>query len=483
VPRRARLACAAVVLGFASAVGSASVSAVVTPPPSGVGGEAVFWLAVSPSFATTGTVLAVTSPLQSCKQDCTHLWTTRDGGASWARAAATGWLGGRPVVAIDGGGHEVMLSGTDAGAQRSRDGGATWEAIGGGGTPNPAPSFAVDGTAAVAGQPDYVVSNHGSQNVGGSGDAYRDIFFMYAPGDPGSHPPVLLSAGDRSSGLPVIQQCDRSLTCHGTTTLPGASTFSIPVTLYPAADYRETGVVLAQSGRGIYKSIDAGASFQPLAIVSEQGASGTTTPMLAMDPGYREHGPDRTMYASVLQAFMSSDIKQAKNTHTSGGVFRSDDGGTTWRGISTGTALDTGSTAVAVAPGGRLFAGYLGSSGAGLLCSPDGRSWQALCAPPARAAAQAGSSKAAGGCAGAACAGAAAQGAVDPAANPAAGSSAESAGQAAAARLGAAHPAERSGGAPLLVLGAALVAVIAIAAGGFALLRRSRLRPEASAPG
>jgi hypothetical protein len=329
---------------------------------------------------------------------------------------------------------------------------------------------------AVAGSThgDYLVLNGGAtQPITGSGRSLADLEFMYSPSFPsgGAHAPALLSGADLHTGLPVIQRCDARLACSGATTLAGASTFSIPVALLPSTSYASDGVVYAQSGRGIYKSVDGGTSFAPLS-VGQPGASATATPMLALAPGYRDAGPVRTAYAAVLQAFISGTT-----SHSAGGIYRTTDAGATWRPIGSPGPFDQGATAVAVAPDGRIFAGYEGSAGhAGLVCSTDAHTWQAAC--PAVGGGTAKSGGAAQSCGSTGCSSAAPgtgrQGS-------AAGADSNAAGQANAAR-GIGTPRSpstvaASGGLPRPAIAAiVLAAVLALAGGG--LLLRLRRQPQ-----
>jgi hypothetical protein len=145
--------------------------------------------------------------------------------------------------------------------------------------------------------------------------------------------------------------------------------------LSPASDYASTGTVFAQTARGIFKSTDGGKSFGPITVVAANGAKQTNTLGLALAPDYAERGPNRTVFVAVFQVFM-----EGKQGHSAGGVFRTTDGGSTWTRLSAPTTLDHGATALAVAPDGRMFAGYAGSDGTtGLLCSADGGTWEAAC--------------------------------------------------------------------------------------------------------
>ncbi|HXA28694.1 MAG TPA: hypothetical protein VN193_08085 [Candidatus Angelobacter sp.] len=378
-------------------------AAAATTTPSAVGNASVSWLAVSPGYQRTGLVVAMVSPLTNCN-GCIQLWVSHNGGATWSEAAAKGWNKSRPSIAYDGKGHDTIFAAASTGLQRSDDGGNTWTDAGPSGSmATVAPSYPADGSLAVAGAHDYILSGGQTHAATGSGGAYTDYVFSYPPSSVsgGSSPAALLSAID-SHSLPVILQCDQALSCHGAASLPGAGTYSAPTYLALSSDFASDGVVFAQSGRGVYKSSNAGGAFVQLPITGTPGAAGTATPMLALAPGYREAGPVKTVYVSVFQVFADP-----KNPHTTGGVYQSSDGGTTWSAAGSPSPLDGGSTAVAVAPDGRLFAGYMHTAGtqgsAGLLCSVDGRTWAASCpsvgSGDVNAAANAGSANTgAGGC-------------------------------------------------------------------------------------
>jgi len=310
------------------------------------------------------------------------LWASHDGGASWHQAAARGWDQGRPTIVANSTGHDTLFAPGAHGVQRSDDGGETWQTVASGNSTGATalPTYPSDGTVAVVGTSDFLLSAHGRKSVTGSGGKYTDYSFYFAPDYPstGRRPVALLSAID-GHGMPVVQQCNASLACSGGSPLPGSVTYSAPVALMPSTTYAADGVVFAQTGRGIYKSADGGVSFSPLPVAAADGASITTTPMLALAPGYKESGPVRTLYVAVFETFADP-----RAPHTGGGVFRSDDGGTTWRKVGSPSPLDSGAVSVAVASDGRLFAGYLYTSpagtGEGLLCSTDGGAhWSANC--------------------------------------------------------------------------------------------------------
>jgi hypothetical protein len=157
--------------------------------------------------------------------------------------------------------------------------------------------------------------------------------------------------------------------------LNGAGPMAGTPNLYLSSDFGNDGAVFAQTASGIFKSSNGGGTFTPM-VIGANGASATSTSMMALAPGYRETGPVRTAYAAVMQAFGTG--KDMKRT---GGVFRTTDGGTTWNAVGNPGPMDEGVLALAAAPDGRLFAAFLTSHvQGGLLCSTDGgATWQVAC--------------------------------------------------------------------------------------------------------
>jgi hypothetical protein len=370
---------------FAMAVAAAGAShgpvvhAASASPP--LQGEDVRWIGASPDYSRTGVVLAMgTEWQQGCTSQCNRLWITRNGGSSWQPLGAAGWDQGQPVMAQDASSHVILYAEGHTALQRSDDFGATWTNIGATGVATPAPSYPRDGTVAIAGPRDYVLQAGHTTPVQGSGGQYTDFSFMYAPTFPsgGSHAPALLSTIDAHAQIPIIQQCDAHLTCTGTTTLAGTARYALPVTLLPSTDYANDGVVFAQSMQGIYKSIDGGQTFTVLSVGPPPVSGPPATPEMVLAPGYREHGSLRTAFVAVIGTTGSS-----KSPQPAGGVYRTDDGGATWRSMGSPSILDSGATAVALAPDGRLFGAYLKSTNSGLMCMSDGKTWQASCPPTA----------------------------------------------------------------------------------------------------
>jgi hypothetical protein len=359
---------------------SSRPTAAASPPPSAIGNEQVNWLAVSPAYGRTGVVVVVSDQAAGCSKDCHHLWVTRDRGTSWNRAGAKGWSGTQTLIALDASGREILFDSSPTGVVRSDDVGQSWKPVGGPGRPSVSAHWVTDRTIAVAGTKDYLFKD-AAIAVSGSGGAITDMSFMLSPGFPqGSRFPAALLSGADAHANPVIQQCTADLTCHGNARLPGTEAFApfaIPALLYPSSDFDTSGVVFAQSGRGVYKSSDGGATFEKL-ILTNESFGPYTTPMLALSPGYLDSRGGGSIYVALLQ-ISKPGVKPAR---ASGGIRKSTDGGRTWSTLGIGTALERGARAVAVAPDGRIFSGYLpGKDGhSGLLCSRDGSDWTADCA-------------------------------------------------------------------------------------------------------
>lgn len=363
----------------------ASPTAAPTPEPSAIGNELVVGFAVSPLYSRTGLVVAVTTSFndQSCGSNCTtHVWVTHDGGNRWGRQAAQGWNGVHPAIIVDASGREIIYASAPNGILRSADQGSTWQSIGSsGGIPAPDTEYAHTGAVAVAGKSDYVVKGSSTSSVPGSQGTMTDVTFAYLPADARTGPSAALLGGvAKSTGLPAVERCGADLRCSDLVQLPGGTTQSGAPNLFPSSDFAHDHVVFAQTETGVYKSTDSGATFKPLS-VGLPNATYSTTPMLAVPQDYRESGPDRALYAAVLQLFGTG-----KNMNTQGGVFRSTDGGATWSQYGARSPLDAGTLAVAAGPDGRVFASYFnGPHGeAGLLCNADGGSWQTSCPPSLR---------------------------------------------------------------------------------------------------
>ena len=371
--------CATGAAGLAAILGAAAPASAATPTAgtaSAVGNEAVPAISVSPDYARTGFAIAMAYELRSgCSQSCVHLWATHDRGASWKQLAAADWQRGMPSIAIAPGDHEVVLAG-GAQVQRSDDGGATWRSVvSSSGAPAAGPPFSADGTLAVAGQGSQDLLVHasgGTSPVAGSGGLASDVQFAYAPGFPsaGSFAPLLLSALDTKTGTTLVEQCTTGYTCSSPVTLASGQKMPGAATLVMSPGYTTDGTVFAVEPTALMRSTDGGRSFLPLSI-GAPGATATSVGSLALDPDFaRNH----VAYAAVLQIFTGK-------AGTSGGVYRTADGGTTWTRVGSPSPFDHGATSLAVAQDGRIFAGFVdqGATQAGGLECWDGVAWSAFC--------------------------------------------------------------------------------------------------------
>jgi hypothetical protein len=345
--------------------------------PSAVGNEAVQSLVVSPAYSTTHFVAALTIA-SVCSQNCTHVWVTHDGGFSWTHAAANGLTSALNLTdAVGPGNHDILYAGGGSqGVLRSDDSGEHWTSAGGNGTPTPAPDYTTSGVVVVAGTTDYLIEPGGDHQVSGSGGSLYDGYFTYAGTAGGQSATILLAAQDHA-GNGLVERCSASYSCNSPAALPGTQRFSGVAVLVPSPSFASDGTVFAQTQTGTLKSSDGARSFTPLTIVPGT----TSTPMVALAPGYRDSGPNRTVYAAVLHMVPASTTSTPPPYGTTGGIYVSHDGGSTWSSFTGPGYFDAGAVAVAVAPDGRIFGGYQrGGAHAGLLCSDDGgASWKTSC--------------------------------------------------------------------------------------------------------
>jgi hypothetical protein len=366
---RARVIC--LVSAFALATTTAELTSGQRIPAdaagtSAIGNEAPIALAVSPLYPQTGMVAAVSVAVGGCSRACTHLWITHDRGATWHRAAA---MPPGPVLIVAGTHHreELVAASTNA-VVASDDDGATWHTIGPAGTPAAAGDAVL---VAGDGSADYRLDAAGARYaVPGSAGTDVDLAFAPVPGGAGQNA-ALLAARDPATGLPVTLRCDSAYACSGAAALPGATPSSgNDMSLLPSGALGSGGAAYVRTSTMLYRSDDGGRSFFTLLLPAHARANYTRVPAAAVDGG-----PSHVLYVALLEV-----VGTGASQLTAGGVFASSDRGTTWRALGSPGVLDGGATAVAVAPGGRLFAGYVNAHGeAGLVCSDGGGAWQAAC--------------------------------------------------------------------------------------------------------
>jgi len=136
--------------------------------------------------------------------------------------------------------------------------------------------------------------------------------------------------------------------------------------------------------RGIYRSLDAGATWQRV-LYKDADTGGST---VAIDPAHPE-----IVYAGLWQARLGPWEDKNEFNGAGGGLFKSSDGGNTWRRLSTGLPANLSQVNIAIAPSApqRLFASiattdpgdYSSADGLGVFRSDDsGESWTRITTDP-----------------------------------------------------------------------------------------------------
>ncbi|MGH8140332.1 MAG: VPS10 domain-containing protein [Steroidobacteraceae bacterium] len=138
------------------------------------------------------------------------------------------------------------------------------------------------------------------------------------------------------------------------------------------------------SERGIYRSLDGGESWQRV-LYKDQDTGGSS---VAIDPSR-----PNIVYAGLWQARLGPWEDKNDFNGTGGGLFKSSDGGTTWKRLGTGLPPDLSQINIAIAPGtpDRLYATvgtnepgeYSSAAGLGVFRSDDaGESWTRITSDP-----------------------------------------------------------------------------------------------------
>jgi len=136
--------------------------------------------------------------------------------------------------------------------------------------------------------------------------------------------------------------------------------------------------------RGIYRSLDAGATWQRV-LYTDADTGGSA---VAIDPAHPE-----IVYAGLWQARLGPWEDKDDFNGTGGGLFKSSDGGNTWKRLTTGLPLNLAQINIAIAPSApqRLYASvgttepeaYSSAAGLGIFRSDDsGESWARITTDP-----------------------------------------------------------------------------------------------------
>jgi photosystem II stability/assembly factor-like uncharacterized protein len=138
------------------------------------------------------------------------------------------------------------------------------------------------------------------------------------------------------------------------------------------------------SERGIYRSLDAGATWQRV-LCKDADTGGSA---VAIDPVHPE-----TVYAGLWQARLGPWEDKNEFNGAGGGLFKSTDGGTTWKRLTAGLPADVSQVNIAIAPSSpqRLYVSvgtsepgeYSSAAGLGVFRSDDrGESWSRITSDP-----------------------------------------------------------------------------------------------------
>ena len=136
--------------------------------------------------------------------------------------------------------------------------------------------------------------------------------------------------------------------------------------------------------RGIYRSLDGGGSWQRV-LYKDADTGGSA---VVIDPSQPS-----TVYAGLWQARLGPWEDKNEFNGTNGGLFKSTDGGTTWRRLGSGLPADLSQINIAIAPSApqRLYAAvattesgdYSSAEGLGVFRSDDaGESWVRITTDP-----------------------------------------------------------------------------------------------------
>ena len=321
-----------------------------------------------------------------------HVFKTTDGGAHWHATAArgSGWVGGKEALAADPRHPGTLYAGTELAVYKTVDGGRSWLPSHRGLITPPRSEREKGWVTALAVDPAntnivYAGSDRVSESTDG-GHSWKTVF----PPHPGRFPPddvsalaiaatrpeaIYAIAGDfgPSSATPaygrtsIYKSTDAGTTWQATTVVRGRGV--APTAL--AVDPRDPSTVYAAIGHRVMKTTNAGKTWQPVADGWQPTAYGLPISdirgtchcifggitRLAVDP--RRSG---TVYAALTQ----------------GGIYKTTNGGQTWIRSTSAGLLDYYTLAIDPARPATIYAAGQDQSGDGpriLRSTNGGRTW------------------------------------------------------------------------------------------------------------
>jgi len=345
-----------VIAGTAGLLDNVTVASFTAAPAGGTAHD------IYATGTTTQGCPTTSSSASTTPAPCPVLFHSPDAGVTWERLKAVGFSGGTvlltPTFAMD---RRIFVTGPN-GLQMSRDNGATFSTLVPlSGSTAVSPTFAFDHRMVIGAVPGWDYNAYANTTTPlqlQDRPAGQALSFAFSPGYAkdgslfvGSSVP---SGSDPTQQSASVTICTFSK-CGNPAVLPGAD--GLP-TILPSRAFASNGVVLAQTGDQLFRSVDAGHSFKSVTLPAKGAVAA-----LAEDP-------DGSVYVSLL----STD---PKTNATSGAVYVTRDGGKTWTAVGKESPLAKGATSISSLAHDRLLASPVGG---GLLCSADaGKTWSKHC--------------------------------------------------------------------------------------------------------
>lgn len=338
---------------------TASIPTGIVPPasdnadgPEDVGADSV---AVGGTTGSDPVIVLAGTRLRGCTTDCAVLLMSEDGGGTWHRLAASGITGTSITLAPGFPSDPRILASGRQGVSISRDGGVTFARIAGPAVGAPialSPDFSSgDDRALIGTAPAWIYDDGSGTTTPFAAPAVSaPTYFAFDPAYATSGRLFMAAGGavtPEGTGAALYRCTARggNDVCDEQAALPGLTTISGVHVAGP------DGLVV-WGGATALVSRDGGKSFA--AAAKPAGAWITNV----------AGGGGGTLFASASGG--------AASESGTGGVLRSADGGANWTPLPVPESLAHRAGAVAVLPSGRLLAAPSASAGGGLWCSDDG---------------------------------------------------------------------------------------------------------------